>query len=195
MIKTRIIQNKNLQQLQSKQLQQKAQSVTPFFSLEREPLNRILNLVRILPPIIVSIVMEPAFNSSFRELTQSSFGLDSSSKVISGVVGWMSSFSKDTFSSSMRYSLIVRSTTWAKGTSWQRINHMSIIFVLEVGGKPSILLMKWWSSPARWSDSHYRLYTHLNGTFPEKNRPSMEPIVNCMIYFMAWRQIDIPFIK
>ena len=32
--------------------------------------------------------------------------------------------------------------TSTKGTSWQRINHMSIIFVSEVEGKPSILLMK-----------------------------------------------------
>ena len=86
MIQTYIYHNGNLQQLQSKQLRQRAQSVAALSSLKREPVNRILNLVRILP-IIVSIVMEPGFNSSLREITQASFGLDSSSKVIFGVVG------------------------------------------------------------------------------------------------------------
>merc|ERR1712012_569420 len=59
-----------------------------------------------------------------------------------GACSWMSSFSKESCSSSLRYSMIVRSTTWANGTSWQRINQMSIILMSEVEGKPSILLIK-----------------------------------------------------
>merc|ERR1712115_67077 len=38
--------------------------------------------------------------------------------------------------------MAVRSTTWAKGTSWQKTSQMSIILMSEVGGRPSILLMK-----------------------------------------------------
>ena len=44
-------------------------------------------------------------------------------------------------SSFLRYSIAVNSTTWVKGTNWQRINHMSINLMSEVGGRPSILLM------------------------------------------------------
>ena len=51
-----------------------------------------------------------------------------------------SSFSSP--SSSLTYSKAVRSTTWKKGTNWQRINQMSIILISEVGGRLSILLMK-----------------------------------------------------
>ena len=47
-IQKHIIQNRNLQQLQSKQLRQRAQSVAALSSLKRKPMNRILNLVRIL---------------------------------------------------------------------------------------------------------------------------------------------------
>ena len=86
MIQTHIIPNRNLQQLQNKQLRQRAESVAALSSLKREPLNRILNLARILL-IIVRIAMEPALNSFLRELAQSSFGLDSNVIVISGVVG------------------------------------------------------------------------------------------------------------
>ena len=45
-------------------------------------------------------------------------------------------------SSSLTHSIAVRRTTSEKGTSWQMINQMSIILVSEVGGKPSILLIK-----------------------------------------------------
>ena len=38
--------------------------------------------------------------------------------------------------------MIVRRTTSAKGTNWQSMSQQSIILVDEVGGKPSILLMK-----------------------------------------------------
>ena len=40
------------------------------------------------------------------------------------------------------YSMAVRRTTSQKGTSWHMINQMSIILIAEVGGSPSILLMK-----------------------------------------------------
>ena len=40
------------------------------------------------------------------------------------------------------YSMAVRRTTSQKGTSWHMINQMSIILIAEVGGRPSILLMK-----------------------------------------------------
>merc|ERR1712020_615515 len=46
------------------------------------------------------------------------------------------------FLSSLLYSMAVRRTTSAKGTIWQRTSQMSIILISEVGGKPSILLMK-----------------------------------------------------
>ena len=38
--------------------------------------------------------------------------------------------------------MAVRRTTSAKGTIWQITSQMSIILTSEVGGKPSILLMK-----------------------------------------------------
>ena len=38
--------------------------------------------------------------------------------------------------------MAVRRTTSAKGTIWQRTSQMSIILMSEVGGRPSILLMK-----------------------------------------------------
>ena len=38
--------------------------------------------------------------------------------------------------------MAVRRMTSAKGTIWQRTSQMSIILMSEVGGKPSILLMK-----------------------------------------------------
>ena len=38
--------------------------------------------------------------------------------------------------------MAVRRTTCAKGTSWQRMSQQSIILMSDVGGKPSILLMK-----------------------------------------------------
>ena len=41
-----------------------------------------------------------------------------------------------------RYSIAVRRTTSEKGTNWQMISQMSIILESEVGGRPSILLMK-----------------------------------------------------
>ena len=44
--------------------------------------------------------------------------------------------------SSLKCSKLVRSTTSEKGTSWQKINQMSIILISEVTGRPSILLMK-----------------------------------------------------
>ena len=44
--------------------------------------------------------------------------------------------------SGRRYSIAVRRTTSEKGTNWQMISQMSIILESEVGGRPSILLMK-----------------------------------------------------
>ena len=44
--------------------------------------------------------------------------------------------------SSLRYSIAVRRTTSAKGTSWQKTSQISIILMSEVGGRLSILLMK-----------------------------------------------------
>ena len=40
------------------------------------------------------------------------------------------------------YSMAVRRMTSVKGTNWHRTSQMSIIFMSEVGGKPSILLIK-----------------------------------------------------
>ena len=45
-------------------------------------------------------------------------------------------------SSFLLYSMAVRRTTSANGTIWQRTSQMSIILMSEVGGSPSILLMK-----------------------------------------------------
>ena len=42
----------------------------------------------------------------------------------------------------LQYSMAVRRTTSVKGTSWQKTSQMSIILMSEVGGKPSILLIK-----------------------------------------------------
>ena len=46
------------------------------------------------------------------------------------------------FLSSLLYSIAVRRITSAKGTIWQSTSQMSIILMSEVGGRPSILLMK-----------------------------------------------------
>ena len=46
------------------------------------------------------------------------------------------------FFSSLLYSIAVRRITSAKGTIWQSTSQMSIILMSEVGGRPSILLMK-----------------------------------------------------
>ena len=88
------------------------------FLLWKDKSLEIKNLTKTLP-IAVSIVREPAFDSFLWEMvlafTLSFFAVDRC----------ISSFSKVKFSScssSLRFSFIVRSTTWAKGTSWQRIN-------------------------------------------------------------------------
>ena len=63
----------------------------------------------------------------------------------SSSMGWgrsMISFSAVSSVSSLRYSIAVRRTTSAKGTSWQKTSQMSIILMFEVGGRLSILLMK-----------------------------------------------------
>ena len=99
---------------------------------------RTKNLTSILP-IIVSILREPALDNFFSETVQASLGIVSSSvvsfildmvqpssglilpfTVISRVcvgsgVCWKSSFSKIPCCPTLRYSLIVRSTTWATG--------------------------------------------------------------------------------
>ena len=43
--------------------------------------------------------------------------------------------------SSLKYSMAVSRTTSEKGTSWQKINQMSIILISDVRGRLSILLM------------------------------------------------------
>ena len=123
---TLISQNRKLQQLHSKQWRQKAQTGAALSSLKRNFILSIWNLMRTLP-IIESIVRELTFENSLWEMVQATLGLVSSSIVISGlsfvgVEGWMPLSPKVSCSSSLRFSLIVRSTTWAKGTSWQRIN-------------------------------------------------------------------------
>ena len=52
------------------------------------------------------------------------------------------SFSSQSWHSQFKHSIAVLKTTSRKGTTRQKISQMSIIFMSEVGGNSSILLVK-----------------------------------------------------